>query len=288
MTPRARSPRSRCTRGRLATITALACLGGFAPLPGVAGSMAHAAAVACPAVAAHRGNVQAPENSTVAFSNAVAAGARVVEMDVRFNSTHEAVLMHDSGVDRTTNGSGDVSKMNYTKFSSLKLDTGPNAATLNLSPPRMSSALQAAQGSTTYLVELKATPTSGQLTSLISTLDTLQIRQRTVLSSFSASRLQQVRSAYPDQRTSLVSNNLDNPPSPTTVRSLGDTFQGHRSMLTSSYVQQLHDVGVTVYGWTANAPEAWAALRDARVDGVITDKTREYLAWSDPTAGNCA
>ncbi len=196
--------------------------------------------------------------------------------------------MHDSGVDRTTNGSGSVSKMSYTKFSALKLDTGLNAATLNLSPPSMSSALQAAQGSTTYLVELKATPTSGQLASLIGTLNTLQIRERTVLSSFSASRLQQVKSAYPDQRTSLVSNDLDNPPSPATVRSLGDTFQAHRSMLTPSYVQQLHDRGVKVFGWTANTTDTWTALRDAGVDGVITDRTREYLAWSDPAAGNCA
>ncbi len=280
------SRRSRCTRRRLATVAAGALLAGAAPLPGGLLAAANAAAP-CPAVVAHRGNVGAPENSTKAFSNAVAVGARIVEMDVRFTKASEAVLMHDSTVDRTTNGSGGVSNMSYAKFSSLRLNTGPNAATLNLAPPTMSAALQAAQGATTYLVELKVTPREAQLRSLIEELRALGIASSTVISSFSETRIRQVQSAYPEQRTALIGN-ADEQPDPATVRSLGDSYHGHRATLTPEYVQKLHGAGVKVYGWTANTPESWTALRDAGVDGAITDRTSDYLAWSRPEAGNCA
>ena len=63
---------------------------------------------------AHRGDVKhAPENTLPAFTEAVARGAAMIELDVHRTSDGHLVLMHDNTVDRTTNGTGTVSEMTF-------------------------------------------------------------------------------------------------------------------------------------------------------------------------------
>ena len=69
---------------------------------------------------AHRGaSRQAPENTLAAIDAAVALGAHAVELDVRTTSDGVLVLMHDGTVDRTTDGSGDVSSMTWAEVQAL-------------------------------------------------------------------------------------------------------------------------------------------------------------------------
>src|SRR5690606_15421211 len=64
-------------------------------------------------VSAHRGySVKAPENSLSAFV-ASAGFADRVEFDVQVSKDGRLVAMHDSTVNRTTNGTGAVSSLNY-------------------------------------------------------------------------------------------------------------------------------------------------------------------------------
>jgi len=57
------------------------------------------------AVIAHRGGASlAPENTLVAIAKAMELGADYVEVDVRQTRDGYLVCMHDSTVDRTTNG----------------------------------------------------------------------------------------------------------------------------------------------------------------------------------------
>ena len=61
---------------------------------------------------AHRGvSMRAPENTILANSLAGDLGADAVEVDVRATADDVLILMHDSTVDRTTNGTGSVSEM---------------------------------------------------------------------------------------------------------------------------------------------------------------------------------
>src|SRR3712207_5496520 len=58
---------------------------------------------------AHRGaSARAPENTLEAFRLAVEAGAGGLELDVHMSRDGEVVVIHDSSVDRTTDGSGAV------------------------------------------------------------------------------------------------------------------------------------------------------------------------------------
>ncbi|EDO48015.1 predicted protein [Nematostella vectensis] len=67
-----------------------------------------------PVLIAHRGaGLEAPENTLAAFRNAKKNGAHGVEFDLDFTRDGVPVIIHDSSVDRTTDGVGNVSDMDF-------------------------------------------------------------------------------------------------------------------------------------------------------------------------------
>ena len=72
---------------------------------------------------AHRGmNATHPENTLPAFREAVRLGAQQVEFDVQRTKDGRLVIMHDSKVNRTTDGEGRVSELTFEEI--RKLDAG--------------------------------------------------------------------------------------------------------------------------------------------------------------------
>jgi glycerophosphoryl diester phosphodiesterase len=72
---------------------------------------------------AHRGGAQlAPENTLAAFERGIAYGADVLELDIQTTAEGELVVIHDTTVDRTTNGAGPVAA--YTLDELRRLDAG--------------------------------------------------------------------------------------------------------------------------------------------------------------------
>ncbi len=60
-------------------------------------------------IIAHRGaSADAPENTLAAFEQAAAQGADALELDVRLSADGAPVVIHDSTLDRTTEGRGPV------------------------------------------------------------------------------------------------------------------------------------------------------------------------------------
>lgn len=71
-------------------------------------------------VAGHRGWLgRYPENTMVSFIAAAELGVDQIETDVRATEDGELVLMHDSKVDRTTDGTGYVREMSWAKLRTL-------------------------------------------------------------------------------------------------------------------------------------------------------------------------
>lgn len=76
-----------------------------------------------PRVIAHRGARKiAPENTLVAMRKAKDLGAAWVEFDVMLIASGEAIVIHDTTVNRTSNGKGEVGKMNDDEIA--RLDAG--------------------------------------------------------------------------------------------------------------------------------------------------------------------
>lgn len=71
-------------------------------------------------VAAHRGWKSAyPENTLLAFQQALELGADMLEFDLRFSKDKVVMVIHDETVDRTTNGSGKVGELTMEELKQL-------------------------------------------------------------------------------------------------------------------------------------------------------------------------
>ncbi len=94
-------------------------------------SVANAEAAKRPLLMAHRGgNKQTDENTIKSYTNAISYGMDIIECDPRYTSDGKLVIMHDSTVDRTTGGSGEVEKMTLAQVMALRTKNGEKVPTL--------------------------------------------------------------------------------------------------------------------------------------------------------------
>jgi glycerophosphoryl diester phosphodiesterase len=71
-------------------------------------------------ISAHRGaNTLAPENTLKSYEYAFAYGVDLVEVDVQQTRDGRFVALHDSTVDRTTNGTGNIADLTYDEVRAL-------------------------------------------------------------------------------------------------------------------------------------------------------------------------
>lgn len=76
-------------------------------------------------VASHRGDWRGfAENTLEGIKSAITLGADIVEIDLRRTADGELILMHDSKVDRTTNGKGRVDQMTLADIKKLRVKNG--------------------------------------------------------------------------------------------------------------------------------------------------------------------
>lgn len=74
-----------------------------------------------PSCIAHRGfSSHFPENSMLAFTQAIKYGADGIELDVDITKDNVVVVIHDDKVDRTTNGKGVVRELLWSQIEPLK------------------------------------------------------------------------------------------------------------------------------------------------------------------------
>ncbi|HEU0165287.1 MAG TPA: glycerophosphodiester phosphodiesterase family protein [Thermomicrobiales bacterium] len=82
-------------------------------------------------VYAHRGaSAEQPENTIAAFRRALEIGMYGIELDVYLSKDGVAVVIHDSSVNRTTNGSGELSDLDFAEIRALDAGRGESVPTL--------------------------------------------------------------------------------------------------------------------------------------------------------------
>src|SRR5260221_8448451 len=108
------------------------------------------------AVAAHRGGALLwPENSLLAFRNAVSLGADYLEFDVHLSKDGEVVVIHDPTLDRTTTGVGPVRERTLAELKTLRLKDRAGMVTEEPIPTLDEVVAVAAGGKRRMLLEIK-------------------------------------------------------------------------------------------------------------------------------------
>ncbi|UCF59942.1 MAG: hypothetical protein JSV37_09250 [Anaerolineaceae bacterium] len=167
-----------------------------------------------PHVMAHRGNrVACPENTLAAFRRALDEGADILETDLHLTVDGVFVCIHDATVDRTTNGSGAVSAMTLSELKTLSAADGkPEYETERV--PTLNELTAILPPGIPLVLELKADQflVADVCRRLVSELDQAGLRERTVMLSFSVTRLLTLRSVASDIPVGLITYTRAMPP----------------------------------------------------------------------------
>jgi glycerophosphoryl diester phosphodiesterase len=129
-------------------------------------------------LSAHRGagvpGTLAPENTLAAIRASIAAGADLVEIDVRPSADGVLVLMHDDAVDRTTTGTGRVDTMTLAELQALELHAESYAGDFSCERvPTFADALELAAGRVTLVVDATKTDDTAAIVRAIEEADAI-------------------------------------------------------------------------------------------------------------------
>jgi glycerophosphoryl diester phosphodiesterase len=153
-----------------------------------------------PYLMAHRGNrALLPENTFSAFERAVTDGADILETDLHLTRDQAIVCIHDGTVDRTTEGTGEVSSFTLEELRSLNA----SASHPELPPepiPVLEDLAEWLPADTGLALELKTDRflETRVVESLVALLHRTGVYDRTILLSFSLARLQAANTLDPD------------------------------------------------------------------------------------------
>ncbi|WP_296665932.1 glycerophosphodiester phosphodiesterase family protein [Demequina sp.] len=235
------------------------------------------------AALAHRGfSREGLENSMTAFQAAVDLGFRYVETDAHGTSDGVAVALHDSSLDRTTDGAGEVARLPWSLVKEARIG--------GVEPVPLFEDILGTWPELRVNVDVKGP--SG-IAPIAEAIERTKAHDRVCVASFSTARRDAtVRLLSRPVATSAGTSEaglffLGGATGVGTLRSLRrvDGLQipwkvGTMRVLTERHVRIAHEAGRVVHVWTVNERSDMELLLDMGVDGLVSDRAdllREVL-----------
>jgi len=243
---------------------------------------------AFPAIVAHRGaSSTMPENTLSSFEEAVRLRAPIVEFDVRLSRDGVAVVMHDSTVERTTDGTGAVHELTSAELVAL------NAGSSDVPEPvpTFGDVLDLLSGRAALAIEIKNIPGEPGFQADGETLVEVthaEIERRgfdgpVLLISFNPRSIGASRSIAPDVPTGFLTTELV-PPRDALAHARQEGHEmvlpGVTSLLAAgdAFVEEAHAAGSLVGTWTVDDPDLVRTLVDRGVDAIASNDPAMALA----------
>jgi glycerophosphoryl diester phosphodiesterase/acyl-CoA hydrolase len=219
----------------------------------------------------HRGAAGlAPENTLPSFELALALGADAVECDVHLSADGVPVIIHDSTVDRTTNGKGSVARLTASELQALDASYRFRE-TARARIPTLDELLSWARGRTRVVIELKGTENPSLVEKTIDLIRERRMLEDCFLISFDHAALGEARRLGPDLLTGALYVARPADPVGLANAALADALAPECSTVTPELVRTAHEAGLLVCVWTANESAAIRAALAAEVDAVTSD-----------------
>jgi glycerophosphoryl diester phosphodiesterase len=227
---------------------------------------------------AHRGASQeAPENTMAAFRLAAELGADGVEFDVQLCEDGEAVVIHSSTLDKTTDGGGQVKDATLAELQ--ELDAGswfaPQFAGERI--PTLAQVLHELGPRLVLNIELKTGTllSDGLESEVVRLVEDTNLAHHVIISSFNPLALWRVRRLNRFISTGL----LYAPSQPRHLRGRWlqplvrpNALHPRWDMLDQEGVTAAHRKGLKVNPWTCNESDSMLHLVGWGVDAIITDR----------------
>lgn len=220
-------------------------------------------------VIAHRGaSGQFPENTLLAFREAVAQGADAVELDVRLTLDGVPVVMHDATLERTTDGVGGVGECTLEALRGVDAGRGEPVPTLE--------AVLEAFPATPVLVEVKEGPATP---AVVRVVQAAGAGPRVLLGSFVARAIRTARAAglatvatRPETAAFWVASRVGWPFIGGGYSAFSvPEYQGRLRVVDRPFLGLAERTGKPVHVWTVDDPGTAIRLRSFGVAGIVTN-----------------
>jgi glycerophosphoryl diester phosphodiesterase len=231
-------------------------------------------------IIAHRGaSGQAPENTLSSFKKAVTMKADYIEVDIQCTLDQRLVVIHDTAVDRTTNGYGQVKDMSFQDLKSLDAGSYFHPSFAGESIPSLEEVFDEFADEIGILLDLKDPALCPGIEILLANflvdygLDQ-PANDQIIVQSFDTAVLKAFHSILPSVPIGVLlkrSNGMITDQQLSNLADYADFVNPHHALVSREFVEQAHHYEMKVIPWTIRNKQQYIAMAAAKVDGIITD-----------------
>lgn len=228
---------------------------------------------------AHRGaSGYAPENTMAAFDRSVDMQADYLELDVQMSRDGELVIIHDTTVDRTTDGTGQVGSLTLEELRSLDAGSWFSALFAGERIPTLGEVLDRYRGKIGILIEIKAPWLYPGIEQKIA--EALEQRNmhlpdsgKIIIQSFDFGSMQRMKQLTPGLPVGVLVYRAQDVTAESLARfaTYADYVNPSYGLIDRELVDRIHALGMRTHVWTVRTPSLVKPLLQAGVDGIITD-----------------
>lgn len=217
----------------------------------------------------HRGAAALePENTLLSMQKAIDLGVDQIEIDVHLTRDQHLVVIHDTTVDRTTDGQGAVADFALEEIKRLDAGKGERIPTLQ-------EVIDLVRGKVVLQIELKGPDTAEPV---VRTIEQNNIESEVLLTSFVHERLREARQLNP----SLALGALWSQPPPDACEQAIDMGAEAIHILhpniDAQLVQKAHAHGLMIRAWNPDTVEEIQRVIDLGVDAIGSNRPDLLIA----------
>lgn len=200
-----------------------------------------------------------PENTLRSFVAAQQAGLDVIELDLHLSKDGALVVMHDTHVDRTTDGTGPIAEKTLTELRALDAGRGERVPVFEEVLDTVRSPLQA---------EIKDIAAARALAEVMLRRDLVS---RVEVSSFHDEAIAEIVRLVPGVRTALIGSRFGPDIVERAVEAGAGTVCLNIRRLTLEVVEAARKADLKIIGWVVNTQDHLRLVRALELDGATTD-----------------
>nr|WP_303714791.1 glycerophosphodiester phosphodiesterase family protein [Kutzneria buriramensis]WKX14959.1 glycerophosphodiester phosphodiesterase family protein [Kutzneria buriramensis] len=200
-----------------------------------------------------------PENTLRSFVAAEQAGLDVLELDLHLSKDDALVVMHDTHVDRTTDGSGPIAELTLAELRALDAGRGERVPVFEEVLDAVRSPLQA---------EIKDVAAARALAKVMHERDLVS---RVEVSSFHDEAIAEIARLVPGVRTALIGSRYGTDIVDRAVEAGAATVCLNIRRLTLEIAEHARKADLKIIGWVVNTQDHLRLVRALGLDGATTD-----------------
>jgi glycerophosphoryl diester phosphodiesterase len=200
-----------------------------------------------------------PENTLRSFVAAQHAGLDVIELDLHLSKDGALVVMHDTEVDRTTDGTGPIAEKTLSELRALDAGRGERVPVFEEVLEAVRAPLQA---------EIKDIAAARALAEVMLKRDLVS---RVEVSSFHDEAIAEITRLVPGVRTALIGSRYGTDIVERAVEAGAATVCLNIRRLTLEIVEQARKADLRIIGWVVNTQDHLRLVRALELDGATTD-----------------